>query len=468
MTALPPAGPMQPGYNWGQILSSIGSGLSAAGSPNGGWSAFAPAVAQAQQNYQANTAERQRMAILEEQARRAQEQWETEQRTANRDAAAREQRDKAWADFIGNGPMAQGVSTASAPQIGTGPMQAGAAPAGLMDATNGFSQAQFGGVPDARAASKSLSNIPSGAGPDGIEGTQDDGQPGEADGFNLTPQQRQLLSVLGPDEGMKILAQTAFTQPKDASTDDMREYRQAVQQGFKGTFLDYQTTIRQAARATTTINMPGNPTPDERGAGAFAEANAKSQASYFDNVATAGAQAQTRMGDIDQLIKLIEVTPQGAGQDWINKGAAIASRFGIDAGEFANVPAAQAFQSIVSRIAPTLRVAGSGATSDFEMQQFMASLPAISNMPDGNRIIASNLKKITERSIQEANIAAQVQGGELKPAEGRKKILALGPLDLDLPSFGVAPAGGPGGAPGAPSGATMVPPADDPLGLFAQ
>jgi hypothetical protein len=239
-----------------------------------------------------------------------------------------------------------------------------------------------------------------------------------------------------------------FMPVADKPTDDMREYRQAVDQGYKGTFLDYQTTLRQAGRSQNIVNMPGNPTPDEIGRKAFAEANAKSQADYFDKVATAGALAQQRLGDIDQLTKLIELTPQGAGQDYLNKGAAVLSRFGVDLGEYTNVPAAQAFQSIVSRIAPTLRVAGSGATSDFEMNQFLASLPAISNMPDGNRNIASNLKKISERSVQEANIAAQVQAGELTPADGRKKILALGALNLDLPSFSTTPpAGGPGGAP---------------------
>jgi hypothetical protein len=239
-----------------------------------------------------------------------------------------------------------------------------------------------------------------------------------------------------------------FIPAADKPTDDMREYQQAVDQGYKGTFLDYQTELKRSGRPQNIVNLPGNMTPDERGRGAFAEANAKAQAEYFDKVATAGAQANQRLGDINQLTNLIETTPQGAGQEYLNKGAAILSRFGIDLGEYTNVPAAQAFQSIVSRIAPTLRVAGSGATSDFEMNQFLQTLPAIANMPDGNRIIASNLKKIAERSVQEAYIASQVQGGDLTPAQGRKKILDLGALNLDLPSFSSAPpAGGPGGAP---------------------
>lgn len=40
-------------------------------------------------------------------------------------------------------------------------------------------------------------------------------------------------------------------------TDDMREYQQAVQQGFGGSFMDYMTQIKRAG--ATNINMPGQP-----------------------------------------------------------------------------------------------------------------------------------------------------------------------------------------------------------------
>jgi hypothetical protein len=272
-------------------------------------------------------------------------------------------------------------------------------------------------------------------------------------GFDFTPDQWSILGMLPAQEGMKVVAERALATPKDNRTADEQNYEYAKSQGYPGTFLEFQTELKRSGRPQNIVNMPGNMTPDERGRGAFAEANAKAQADYFDKVATAGAQANQRLGDINQLTNLIETTPQGAGQDYLNKGAAVLSRFGIDLGEYTNVPAAQAFQSIVSRIAPTLRVAGSGATSDFEMNQFLQTLPSIANMPDGNRIIAGNLKKIAERSVQEAYIASQVQSGDLSPAQGRKKILDLGALNLDLPSFGGAPAGGPGGAPDMSGGA---------------
>jgi hypothetical protein len=433
---------MSPGYDWGQILASVGAGLSAAGAPGGGWSAFAPALTQARQGYQANAMDRRRFQIVEDEAKRAQQQWEEQQRVANQERADQDRINRQWTDFVASrGGLMQppsGVTTAS----------------GLMDRPRFIGGAGSGPSnfqqPDALKASASLSNVPS-----GIGRTAANIGPGpmQGGGFDFTPDQWSILGMLPAQEGMKVVAERALATPKDNRTADEQNYEYAKSQGYPGTFLEFQTELKRSGRPQNIVNLPGNMMPDERGRGAFAEANAKAQADYFDKVATAGAQANQRLGDINQLTSLIETTPQGAGQDYLNKGAAVLSRFGIDLGEYTNVPAAQAFQSIVSRIAPTLRVAGSGATSDFEMNQFLQTLPAIGNMPDGNRIIASNLKKIADRSVQEAYIASQVQGGDLTPAQGRKKILDLGALNLDLPTFGGAPAGGPGGAPDMSGGA---------------
>lgn len=38
-------------------------------------------------------------------------------------------------------------------------------------------------------------------------------------------------------------------------TDDMREYQQAVQQGYKGSFFDYQTQLKRAGAANNTVNL---------------------------------------------------------------------------------------------------------------------------------------------------------------------------------------------------------------------
>jgi len=64
----------------------------------------------------------------------------------------------------------------------------------------------------------------------------------------MTPEQAKATV----DAGM---VSEALAPPKDTSTDDMREYNQAVAQGFTGTFLDYQIKMKEAGRAQTTVNL---------------------------------------------------------------------------------------------------------------------------------------------------------------------------------------------------------------------
>jgi hypothetical protein len=469
-------GPQPAFFSWQQPLAMLGAGIAAASSP-GGWSNFGPAVSQAGRDWRTMEIERERFDLLRQQADRQRQQFEAEQRRANQEAETRAATQKQIAAMFGG---AGSIGTASG-----APGQPAMFSGGQMPVTpHGNYGAATGGAPQAAMLGKrsdgspvSFSDVQNGGmGSPTLQGAgaQSDTGGGADLPFGFTQDQAQLFMTLPFEQQMQIMIERGFAKPdelKPAPTRDILRDGMRVNQEMApdGSWHDIGQGPQFAPPAQTNINMPGNPTPDEIGRTEFAKQNAAAQAKYFDNVATAGAQAQVRMGDINQLVTLIETTPQGAGQEWMNKGAAVLNRFGVDTTEFANVPAAQAFQSIVSRIAPTLRVAGSGATSDFEMQRFLASLPAIGNMPGGNRIIANNLKKISERSVQEANIAAQVQGGELTPSEGRKKILALGPLDLDLPTFSGPPVGGPGGAPGSALGGTaqpMQPLADDPLNLF--
>jgi hypothetical protein len=443
MTALPTNSPTPAmfggGGSWWQApLYMLGGGLIAASQPGGN---FGAGTQQAGRDWRTMQMERERMGWLRDQAAREQQQWEADQRRANQEAEQRAAVGRQIAALFG-GSQPGAVNTASGPQPGQPAMFNPVQPVGNYGAA-------VGGAP--RPAMLG-----------GSEAPQSGALPSPAGGdlpFGFNQDQAALFMALPIEQQIEILTERGFAQP---------EWERPIEIAGKlvdprtmqvlGDFSEAEIALAQAKRPLTNINMPGNPTPDDIGRKAFAEENAKSQAKYFDSVASAGAQAQTRLGDIDQLINLIELTPQGAGQEYLNRGAAVLSRFGVDLGEYTNVPAAQAFQSIVSRIAPTLRVSGSGATSDFEMQQFLRSLPAIGNMPGGNRIIANNLKKITERSVAEANIAIKVQGGEMTPAEGRKAILDLGALNLDLPSLSSAPpAGGPGGAPGgAGTGARII------------
>ena len=54
--------------------------------------------------------------------------------------------------------------------------------------------------------------------------------------------------------------------------------------------------------------------------------------------------------------------------------------------------AGQALSAVVKRVAPTLRVVGSGSTSDIEYQGMLDSLPDLGNYPEANSLIVGMMK----------------------------------------------------------------------------
>lgn len=72
----------------------------------------------------------------------------------------------------------------------------------------------------------------------------------------LTPQQRALLSALSPDQGMVALSNILSQKPaQEPVTDAMREFKYAVQQGYKGTFLDFKRDLAQATSSGQPLRL---------------------------------------------------------------------------------------------------------------------------------------------------------------------------------------------------------------------
>jgi hypothetical protein len=64
--------------------------------------------------------------------------------------------------------------------------------------------------------------------------------------------------------------------------------------------------------------------------------------------------------------------------------------------------------AIRARVAPTLRVPGSGATSDFETKQFLAAIPSLAQYPAGRELIAVYTEKLAQRAVAAADLRSQM------------------------------------------------------------
>jgi len=64
--------------------------------------------------------------------------------------------------------------------------------------------------------------------------------------------------------------------------------------------------------------------------------------------------------------------------------------------------------------------------SDADLAEFKSSLPKIINQPGANREIIRGMREINQYLIKEGEIADMVLDGLITPAEGRKRLAALG------------------------------------------
>ena len=121
---------------------------------------------------------------------------------------------------------------------------------------------------------------------------------------------------------------------------------------------------------------------------------------------TAGTVSASNAQDFAVLDELIKIAPQGP-----IVGPLAETFKGFNS-------AGDAFQSIVKRIAPTLRAPGSGATSDIEYDGMLQSLPSLKNSPAGNAMVMSIMKAKAQLNVERSKLITAYQNGEVNPETG--------------------------------------------------
>ncbi|MBE7196265.1 MAG: hypothetical protein INR70_00465 [Parafilimonas terrae] len=177
-------------------------------------------------------------------------------------------------------------------------------------------------------------------------------------------------------------------------------------------------------------------------------------AKAYGEMAKGGLRARSFGSDIDMLDALLVDTPTGATAETRLRVAGYAKELGLD--EVANgltggkMDRLTAANAIAQRIAPALRVPGSGAQSDRELTNFLASLPSILNTPGGNRLILETLRGGAQYQQAVGDIAARALRGEISRADADAQIAAT---QTPFARFSAVDRGGPAGT-GAPAAST--------------
>jgi hypothetical protein len=213
------------------------------------------------------------------------------------------------------------------------------------------------------------------------------------------------------------MAQTMLTSQLagDKPTDEMREYKLYQSQGGKGTFFDFKSGLKKAGAVNVTTNI-------EKPELAFDTEAGKLQAKRFDELAADGQTAKQMVSDIQTLTDLGKNIGTGKPAEFKAALGPYAEALGIKIDGLSDI---QAYEAVVNRVAPNLRVKGSGAQSDLELKNFLKSLPSLGNTPEGNEIASSVLTGLQENKIRAAEIGSKAMTKEITRSDAEKQLREL-------------------------------------------
>jgi hypothetical protein len=203
---------------------------------------------------------------------------------------------------------------------------------------------------------------------------------------------------------LSAIAANRLKAPKDNSTNLMKNYKFMRDRG-----MSHEEALAQI-KSGTTINL------GEKGNQKFLEKIYGAKGEELGAQMSAGAKATEVNMDLKVLFDLAGEAPTGA----------IAGRFAEMFPEFNDVSALR--QSIIKRVAPTLRVEGSGSTSDIEFQGMIEGLGRLTNSQEANQAIVGIMIEKNNFNIARARIINDWMdaGGDMsKLPEMNKRIREL-------------------------------------------
>lgn len=179
--------------------------------------------------------------------------------------------------------------------------------------------------------------------------------------------------------------------------------------------VDNSGQVKAIDGGGTTVNVGSNTSK-------FGEKSDEEAAKRLGDIAKEGQTASQMMSDMQQLADLGKQVKTGKGAQVLLALGPYAESLGIDVKGLNEV---QAYSKIIDRIAPNMRPAGSGATSDFDARQFLNSLPSVGSEPGANEIINGTFQAVAQNKMEAAEIARKAQRGDIKWQDAEEQIAAL-------------------------------------------
>jgi hypothetical protein len=184
----------------------------------------------------------------------------------------------------------------------------------------------------------------------------------------------------------------------------------------------------QYQRNTATRELkPLNPQPfavniDNKGESKFTEKAGELQAKRYDELAAEAPAAKQMQSDVAMLRDLGEKIGTGKIAEFKAVIGPYANALGIDVKGLSDI---QAFEAVVNRVAPQMRVKGTGAQSDFELRNFLKQFQSIGNTPEANALIDKTMQGFIQNKMSAAEIGSMALNGEITRKEADKRLREL-------------------------------------------
>lgn len=182
--------------------------------------------------------------------------------------------------------------------------------------------------------------------------------------------------------------------------------------------LEYAQSLKKAGATNINNNVGGEPADSD-----LRKSLDTKTGDLWSSFQEQGANSAALTQDMEVLDELIKVAPQGP----------LTGRMAEAFPGFSS--AGDAFQSIVKRIAPTLRAPGSGSTSDIEYDGMLRSLPALRNRPEANALIAQIMKAKAEINVARSDIVGRYQMGDITAKEARRQMAEIDKRSIMTPEM---------------------------------
>ena len=190
----------------------------------------------------------------------------------------------------------------------------------------------------------------------------------------------------------------------ETPTDDIREYQEAVKQGYDGSFMDYQLTIKKAGANSTQIKLPGDESEYDKTVG-------KGYGDRFIDIQKEGIGAQKAIMSLNVMEQAMKQPGfyTGTGSDLVKNAKRLATAVGLNADGVSDMETfnAMAKQAALETMGGSLGTGFSNADRDFVLDQ----VPTLANSPEGNAKLIAVQKKLAERKLQIAQLAREYARG---------------------------------------------------------